>query len=164
MPFPNDTGEGSEVSREGFSAMTRNTEQFTDTEGETMSTSVENYCIDCQRVARADCDARGHIVGTLGSAAEESQPAQDHAEDRSPREVAQLFLDKWEIYASPLDAVELLIKARDLRAAKIADERGAFNRRMATTYPIGNPMKHLKITRADEAEIIANEIRGKSNG
>jgi hypothetical protein len=41
--------------------------------------------------------------------------------EKSPREIAKLFLEKWEIYASPLDAIELLIKARDERAALIAE-------------------------------------------
>lgn len=31
-----------------------------------MSTTIENHCIDCKSVAQPDCDARGHIVGTLG--------------------------------------------------------------------------------------------------
>lgn len=36
-----------------------------------MST-IENYCIDCKSVAQPDCDARGHIVGTLGQSSDES--------------------------------------------------------------------------------------------
>lgn len=36
-----------------------------------MST-IENYCIDCKSVAQPDCDARGHIVGTLGQSSNES--------------------------------------------------------------------------------------------
>lgn len=45
------------------------------------------------------------------------------------------------------------------RCWKIADERAAFNRRMAQTFKIGDPMADLKHTRADEADVIASEIR-----
>ena len=85
-------------------------------------------------------------------------------EEKSPREVAQLFLDKWHIYANPLDAVELLIKGRDERAAKIADERAAFNARLRDGYKADHNYKFadLKDTRRDEAEMIASAIRGKS--
>ena len=44
------------------------------------------------------------------------------------------------------------------RCWKIAHERAAFNRRMAQTFKIGDPMADLKHTRADEGDIIANEI------
>ncbi len=45
--------------------------------------------------------------------------------------------------------------------AVIADERAAFNRRLARTHKIGDPMADLKHTRADEAEVIAKEIRDR---
>jgi hypothetical protein len=42
-----------------------------------MSTMIESYCIDCKAVAQADCDVRGHVVGTLGSATKELKPTLD---------------------------------------------------------------------------------------
>lgn len=59
-----------------------------------------------------------------------------------------------------IDAIEAALNAERERAAKIADERAAFNRRLAQAHKIGDPIADLKHTRADEAEIIAAEIRG----
>jgi len=67
--------------------------------------------------------------------------------EKSPREIAQLFLDKWEVFASPLDALELLIKGRDERAAKIIKEHRESDRCEGSCW-----------------EIISSAIRGKSNG
>jgi len=52
--------------------------------------------------------------------------------EKSPREIAKLFLDEWHIYASPLDAIELLIKARDERAALIAERDSMIDWRNGT--------------------------------
>lgn len=48
------------------------------------------------------------------------------------------------------------------RSAKIADERAAFNRRLARgriNDTVDSRVADLKLTRADEAEVIAKEIR-----
>jgi hypothetical protein len=101
--------------------------------------------------------------------------------EKSPRETAQKILDKcarrqiappeWGTptkWVTEFDEtrlaneIEKALRDRDERAAKIAAERAAFNRRLAKTHKIGDPMADLKLTRADEAEIIAGEIRGKS--
>lgn len=39
-----------------------------------MSTTIENYCIDCKAVAQPDCEQRGHVVGTLGSTEPDVEP------------------------------------------------------------------------------------------
>lgn len=39
-----------------------------------MSTTIENYCIDCKAVAQPDCEQRGHVVGTLGSTEPDIEP------------------------------------------------------------------------------------------
>lgn len=82
---------------------------------------------------------------------------------KSIREIAEEIAEGWtnEEYhnAKLADRIEKALRDRDDRAAKIADERAAFNRRLAATRQIGDPMADLKFTRADEAEIIAGEIR-----
>jgi hypothetical protein len=79
--------------------------------------------------------------------------------EKSPREIARLFLEKWEIYASPLDAVELLIKARDERAALIAES--AFD--PAHTYASENSSAYRTFDAGQRhvIEKIASAIRGK---
>lgn len=57
------------------------------------------------------------------------------------------------------DAIDKALRDERGRAAKIADERAAFNHRQMKMYQIGDPMADLKSTRADEAERIAKEIR-----
>jgi hypothetical protein len=56
------------------------------------------------------------------------------------------------------DMVQQAIADEQKRCWEIATERAAFNRRMAQTFKIGDPMADLKHTRADEGDIIANEI------
>ena len=79
--------------------------------------------------------------------------------EKSPREIARLFLEKWHIYASPLDAIELLIKARDERAAKIL-ETAAMLASPVGVIPAGDP-EHERLARM--AEVLtkaASAIRG----
>jgi len=87
--------------------------------------------------------------------------------EKSPREIVHLIVKRYlddRINDHQLEnELEQALRDRDERAAKIADERAAFNRRLAKTHPIGDPMADLKFTRAAEAEIIADDIRGKSN-
>jgi hypothetical protein len=45
--------------------------------------------------------------------------------EKSPREIAEAFVEKWENYANSIDAVEQLLISRDERAAKIADAEHA---------------------------------------
>jgi len=73
----------------------------------------------------------------------------------SPREIAVAFLEKWHIYESPVEAVELLIKSRDWRAAKLCDIRLA---------EISNYQTRAYRVARRELESIASAIRGKSNG
>lgn len=75
------------------------------------------------------------------------------------RSVKQINAFVKEDYQRLADTIESALQDRDERAAKIADERAAFNRRLAKTHKIGDPIADLKFTRADEAEIIAKEIR-----
>ena len=86
--------------------------------------------------------------------------------EKSPREIVHLIVKRYldnDINDHQLEnELEKALRDRDERAAKIADERAAFNRRLAKTHGIGDPMADLKFTRADEAEVIAGEIRGKS--
>lgn len=62
-----------------------------------------------------------------------------------------------------VDAFEAALNDERERAAKVADERAAFNRRLAhgskISDTIDSRVADLKLTRADEAEVIAGEIR-----
>lgn len=86
--------------------------------------------------------------------------------EKSPREIARLFLEKWEIYASPLDAIELLIKARDERAALIAEAvenewlENARNAARANDL-VGGLAQSTYTNYAEVAGKIASTIRGK---
>jgi hypothetical protein len=71
----------------------------------------------------------------------------------SPREIAIAFLEKWHVYGSPVEAVELLIKSRDWRAAKMCDIRVA---------EISNYQTRPYRVARRELESIASAIRGKS--
>lgn len=68
------------------------------------------------------------------------------------------------VYREIVADIEQALRNRDERAAKIADERAAFNRRLAhgskISDAIDSRVADLKLTRADEAEVIASEIRG----
>lgn len=76
------------------------------------------------------------------------------------RSIQQINAFVKEDYQRLANAIEAALQDRDERAARIADERAAFNRRLAKTYKTGDPIADLKHIRADEAEIIAGEIRG----
>lgn len=68
------------------------------------------------------------------------------------REIAEAFVEKWPIFASPVDAVELLLRARDERAAKIAE-----NYETGFIYP-SNDAGLIAAARIN----IAAEIRGET--
>lgn len=93
----------------------------------------------------------------------DKQPAAETLEEIA-KKIAQGFYDRHSLISAATRnglAAEILKALRDLqeRCAQIADERAAFNRRLMRTHPIGDPIADLKSTRADEAEVIAGEIR-----
>lgn len=83
--------------------------------------------------------------------------------------IAKQFYDQYPVLSlaarsNLASAVVSALQSRDERAAKIADERAAFNSRLRDGYRASQEHKYadLKDTRRDEAEIIASAIRGKS--
>lgn len=64
------------------------------------------------------------------------------------------------IYERLIADIEQALRDRDERAAKIADERAAFNTRMRDRYRLENPrLADFKELRREEASVIASEIR-----
>lgn len=82
--------------------------------------------------------------------------------EKSPREIAAAFAEKWDVYANPVDALELLIKCRDERAAKIADRFAAQNHEGAVRAARRRDMDMNDVLDScrREAEAIASAIRG----
>lgn len=93
-------------------------------------------------------------VETLRQVAE--RVTKDACENRSIKQINAFVKEDYQRLA---DAIEVELRALQERCAKVADERAAFNRRLMRTHQIGDPMADLKSTRADEAEVIAGEIR-----
>ena len=77
------------------------------------------------------------------------------------REIAEAFVAKWAIYASPVDAVELLLKARDERAAKIANKRAKELQRMTTATLLDDATVAQFRRQSAVCNELAAVIRGK---
>jgi hypothetical protein len=77
--------------------------------------------------------------------------------EKSPREIAKAFVEKWANYANSVDAVEQLLISRDERAAKIAE-----------AHHHDGPSASLTLNRPATmgyklaAHKVASAIRGKS--
>jgi hypothetical protein len=82
------------------------------------------------------------------------------AKEKSPREVAEAFVEKWNNYANGTDAIEALILERDERAARIAES--VFE--PAHTYASENASEYHAYDRGQRYAMkrIASAIRGKS--
>jgi hypothetical protein len=80
--------------------------------------------------------------------------------EKSPREIAEAFVEKWNNYASGTDAIEALIRERDERAARIAET--IFE--PAHTYSSENAEVYRAYDRGQQYAMkrIASAIRGKS--
>lgn len=52
-----------------------------------MRVEIKNYCVECKRVATADCEAHGHLIGTFGKDAPdpEENESGEHKEEESLR-------------------------------------------------------------------------------
>lgn len=90
--------------------------------------------------------------------ADENAVAQSETMEEVAERIAKAHAPAFYQGALSRDILSALRNERE-RAAKVADERAAFNKRLMRTHNIGDPMADLKQTRADEAEIIAKEIR-----
>jgi len=49
-----------------------------------MSTTIENYCLECRSVASNACEAAGHTVGTLGTEPDKGIPSSAPLDDSVP--------------------------------------------------------------------------------
>lgn len=80
--------------------------------------------------------------------------------EKSTREIAEAFVEKWNNYASGTDAIEALILERDERAARIAES--IFE--PAHTYSSENAEIYRAYDRGQQYAMkrIATAIRGKS--